>query len=76
MKTQTVYDEHCAWPYHEPYGMVEVPVPKKPRKRKPRVVKPKMPKRTHTPRKPKPKLIGWRFDEHGQEHEIYEHTQG
>ena len=47
MKTELVYDELCAWPYHQPYGLVAVPRPKKPRKprqaraiTKPKFVKP------------------------------------
>jgi hypothetical protein len=33
-RTETVYDGFCGWPYHTPYGYVEVAIvkPKKPRK--------------------------------------------
>jgi hypothetical protein len=33
MKTETVYDEFCSWPYFVPYGMVERPI-QKPKKAK------------------------------------------
>lgn len=39
MKTETIYDPFCPWPFWQPYGLVERPVvkPKKPRKpRRPR----------------------------------------
>ena len=66
--TIIVYDELCAWPYHQPYGMVAVPKPKKPRKprksrsiAKPKFVRPKQKKekpdgptrKRRSPRKPK-----------------------
>ena len=49
MKTELVYDELCAWPYHQPYGLVTVVVPKVKKPRKPRqaraITKPKFKKR-------------------------------
>lgn len=34
MKTETIYDEFCPWPFWQPYGLVERKMmkPKKPRK--------------------------------------------
>ena len=32
-RTETIYDEMCAWPYFVPYGMVERPI-QKPKKSK------------------------------------------
>lgn len=36
MRTETIYDEFCPWPFYMPYGMVERPIQKPKRVRKPR----------------------------------------
>jgi hypothetical protein len=36
MKTETVYDGFCGWPYFQPYGMVERVIVTKKKPRKPR----------------------------------------
>jgi hypothetical protein len=47
-----IYDEHCAWPYVEPYGMVAAPKVKKPRKSRKVQVSKSWKKLQLSPRKP------------------------
>lgn len=36
MKTETVFDEFCPWPFWQPYGLVDRPVVKAKKPHKPR----------------------------------------